>query len=317
MIPVSQPADEGLVTVLVADDSAVVRTLVRLELETAGYRVEEAADGEQALEVAARGGLSVVLLDVEMPVLDGYATITQLKADPATADLPVVFLTARSDTADVVEALRLGAHDYLRKPPETAELLARVSAAVEVTTLRQQLRRRTEELDHQTRTDHLTGLSNRRHLEEQLARLLSSARRHRYPITVLLVDVDHFKRVNDTAGHEVGDQVLREIAGRMSEVVRTEDLLGRWGGEEFLLLSPWTDLAGADVLAERLRRAVRDEPVAGGDGSSLQVSVSIGGAVVEVSGDAEQPALVLRTADDNLYAAKHAGRDRAVVTALD
>ena len=111
---------------LVADDSAVVRALVRLELEVAGYAVVEVADGEQALVAAAAGDISVVLLHVEMPVLDGFATLVALKADPATADLPVVFLTGRSNTEDVVEALRLGAHDYLRKPPEAAELLPRV-----------------------------------------------------------------------------------------------------------------------------------------------------------------------------------------------
>lgn len=308
--------DEGAAKVLVADDSAVVRALVRLELESAGYAVEEAADGEQALALAAAGDLSVVLLDVEMPVLDGFATITRLKADPATVDLPVVFLTGRSDTADVVEALRLGAHDYLGKPPQTAELLARVSAAVQVTGLRRELRRRTEELDRQTRTDHLTGLHNRRHLEEHLHGLLSSSRRHSYPVTVLLVDIDHFKRVNDTAGHEVGDQVLREVAQRMTAVVRTEDVLGRWGGEEFLLLCPWTDLTGAQVLAERLRTAVCAEPVPGGHGADLAVTVSIGGAVVAGPGDVERRELVLRTADERLYAAKAAGRDRAVVVEL-
>ena len=308
-------AEAGGTTVLVADDSAVVRAIVRVELEGAGYVVCEAADGEQALALATAGELSVVLLDVEMPVLDGLATIARLKADPATADLPVVFLTSRSDTGDVVEAMRLGAHDYLRKPLEPAELLARVSAAVEVTALRRELRRQAAELDRQTRTDHLTGLHNRRHLEENLAIALSSSRRHHYPITVLLVDVDHFKRVNDSHGHEAGDRVLREVATRMAAVVRTEDLLGRWGGEEFLLLCPWTDLVGATVLAERLRTAVCGTPVDGPTGP-LAVSVSLGGGVVEGPGGADRPEAVLRLADANLYAAKDAGRDRAVVSSV-
>ena len=305
--------------VLVADDSAVVRALVRLELETAGYAVAEAADGEQALEVAGRGGLSVVLLDVEMPVLDGFATIRRLTQDPRTAELPVVFLTGRSDTGDVVEALRLGAHDYLRKPPETAELLARVSAAVQVTALRQELRRQREELDRLTRTDHLTGLFNRRHLEEELQPLLASSRRHRFPVSLLLVDIDHFKKVNDSAGHEAGDRVLQEVSRRMAAVVRTEDVLGRWGGEEFLLLCPWTDLSGAEVLAERLRAVVGATPVpvpgSTPDGG-LTVSVSIGGATLAGPSEPSRQELALRTADANLYAAKDAGRDRCAVTTV-
>ncbi|MCW2616237.1 MAG: response regulator receiver modulated diguanylate cyclase [Frankiales bacterium] len=298
------------VTVLVADDSAVVRSLVRVELEDAGYVVVEAVDGAEALRMVAEHAPSVLLLDVEMPVLDGFATIVALKSDPATADLPVVFLTGRSDTGDVVEALRLGAHDYLRKPPETAELLARVSAAAEVTGLRRELRRRTEELDQQARTDHLTGLHNRRHLEEHLDALVTGARRHRHPFSVLLVDVDHFKRVNDTAGHDTGDRVLAGVSRRMAAVVRTEDVLGRWGGEEFLLLCPFTDLEGAVVLAERLRAAVAAEPVEG-----LAVTVSIGGSVLIRPGDDDRGAL-LRAADAHLYRAKGAGRDRCEVAVL-
>ena len=301
--------------VLVADDSAVVRALVRMELETAGYTVVEAANGEQALVAAAAGGLSVVLLDVEMPVMDGFATIVALKASPSTVDLPVVFLTGRSDTQDVVEALRLGAHDYLRKPPAATELLARVRAAVQVTALRQELRRRTDELDRLTRTDHLTGLFNRRHLEEQLPPLMSSCRRHGHAVAVLIVDVDHFKQVNDTAGHEAGDAVLQEVARRMALVVREEDVLGRWGGEEFLVLAPHTGLEGAKVLAERLRLAVCAEPVDTSAGP-VSVAASVGGASVEGPDQADQREAVVRVADANLYAAKAAGRNRSQVTPL-
>ena len=218
-------------TVLVADDSPTVRALVRMELEGAGYSVVEAEDGEQALAAARdpERPVHVVLLDVEMPVLDGFATIAALKAESATLDLPVVFLTSRRQSEDVVDALRLGAHDYLRKPPEATELLARVGAAVQVTALRAELRRRTEELDRMSRTDHLTGLFNRRHLDDALHAVLASARRHSFPLAVLLVDVDHFKSVNDGYGHDAGDRVLQSVAGALGAAVRTEDLVGRWG----------------------------------------------------------------------------------------
>ena len=299
--------------VLVADDSATVRALVRLELEAAGYDVVEAEDGSQALEAAQAGGLDAVLLDVEMPVLDGFATIAALKADPRTADLPVVFLTSRGTSEDVVGALRLGAHDYLRKPPEPAELLARVAAAVEVSGLRTELRRRTEELDRMSRTDHLTGLHNRRHLDESLQVVLASSRRHAFPVSVLLVDVDHFKAVNDVHGHEAGDAVLQAVAQALRQAVRADDVLGRWGGEEFLVLSQHTEVEGARVLADRLRAAVGRVRVAV-PGGAIAVTVSVGAATA--SGPAAGVDDVLRAADAQLYAAKAAGRDRASVTLL-
>jgi two-component system cell cycle response regulator len=299
--------------VLIADDSPTVRALVRFELESAGYTVVEAADGQEALTVARAGGVDIVLLDVEMPVLDGYGAIVELKADPTTAELPVVFLTGRVEGGDVVEALRLGAQDYLLKPPQTSELLARVSAAVQVSSLRAELRRRTDELDRASRTDHLTGLHNRRHLDEQYQQLLSSARRHGVPLTVLIVDVDHFKRVNDTYGHPAGDAVLQEVASRIAASVRTEDVVGRWGGEEFLVLAPHSDLQGAAALAERLRAGVGAVPITAAE-AVLSVTVSVGGATACGAESGGRDDDLLRTADANLYAAKTGGRDRCEVT---
>jgi len=299
--------------VLVADDSATVRALVRFELEAAGYAVLEAVDGQEAITTAAGGGVDVVLLDVEMPVLDGFGAISALKGDPATAELPVVFLTGRSEGGDVVEALRLGAQDYLCKPPQTSELLARVGAAVQVSGLRAELRRRTEELDRVSRTDHLTGLYNRRHLDEQLHQFRSSSRRHGTPLTVLIVDVDHFKRVNDTAGHPAGDAVLQQVAARLSGAVRDEDVVGRWGGEEFLVLAPQTDALGGDTLAERLRGAVGESPVELPD-LTLQITVSVGGATDGDGAPLDRDESLLQVADANLYAAKTGGRNRCVVS---
>ena len=293
---------------LLADDSATVRALARMELEGAGYDVVEAVDGQQALAAALAGPVDVVLLDIEMPVMDGYQTVQALKADPRTADVPVVFLTGRVGSDDVVRALKLGGHDYLRKPPESAELLARVSAALRVKTLQDELRRRADELDAVSRTDVLTGLFNRRHMEEQLRALGAGAKRHGYPLAVLIADVDHFKKVNDTVGHGAGDDVLRQVAQRLRTSLRTEDLLGRWGGEEFLLLLPHTGADAARVLCERLLHDVSDSPVDAG-GTALHISVSIGGAAAEAPGEHD----LLALADAQLYVAKDAGRHRARV----
>jgi diguanylate cyclase (GGDEF)-like protein len=291
--------------ILLADDSSTVRTIARMELESAGYDVLEAPDGEQALAMAIAQQPDTILLDIEMPVMDGYETVTALKADAGTADIPVVFLTGRTDAADVVRALKLGGHDYVRKPPEAAELLARVRAALRVKTLQDQLRARADELDRMTRTDHLTGLFNRRHMEENLRAMTAGATRHGFPIVVLIVDVDHFKNVNDTLGHQAGDEVLVELATRLRSVMRIEDVLGRWGGEEFLLLLPHTTATQAAFLAERLRSVVAASPVVTSAGP-LSVSISIGGAAAEEQGHHD----LLLTADRQLYDAKDAGRNR-------
>jgi diguanylate cyclase (GGDEF)-like protein len=291
--------------VLLADDSATVRALARIELEDAGYVVIEAADGREALEHAFECAPDVVLLDIEMPVMDGYETVLALKADPRTADVPVVFLTGRVGPDDVVRALKLGGHDYLRKPPEAAELLARVSAALRVKSLQDELRARADELDRVSRTDDLTGLHNRRHMEEHLRMVGAIGRRHGYPYTVLLIDIDHFKQVNDSLGHLAGDGVLQEVALRLRGSIRTEDILGRWGGEEFLVLLPHTGADAAAVLATRLRDVVSGTPFTSGD-AAMMVTISIGGAAAEAPGEHD----LLPLADQELYAAKNAGRDR-------
>ena len=291
--------------VLLADDSATVRALAKTELEGAGYEVIEAVDGQQALALAISAQPDVVLLDIEMPVMDGYQTVQALKADPRTTDIPVVFLTGRAGAQDVVRALKLGGHDYLRKPPDPAELLARVSAAVRVTTLHNKLRAHAGELEALARTDYLTGLHNRRHLEEHLESLVADAKRHGYPLAVLLIDIDHFKQVNDTLGHETGDVVLREVAARLRGSVRGQDIAGRWGGEEFLVLLPHTAAEPAALLAERLRSAVSAAPILSGD-AVVTITVSVGGSAAEGADSAE----LLSRADAELYAAKEAGRDQ-------
>jgi len=247
-------------TILVADDSMVVRAVLRRQLETDGHTVVEAVNGEEAIDACREYHPDVILLDVEMPVLDGHATLMRLKADPELKDIPVVFLTGRVDTVDVVNGLRLGAHDYLRKPFEANELMARVSAALRTKWLQDELRTRNAELDRVSRIDMLTNIYNRRHLDEHLRRVISAARRHDRTVGVLIVDIDHFKEVNDERGHLAGDVVLREVAARLQQAMRTEDALGRWGGEEFLAVLTDTPPEGIRIMAERLRQVIAAAP---------------------------------------------------------
>ena len=292
--------------VLVAEDSLVVRAVLRRQLEEHGYRVVEADDGAEALRLSREHRPDVILLDVEMPRLDGHQVLAELKADATLADTPVVFLTGRTKTEDVVDALRLGAHDYLRKPFDHAELIARVTAAARVKALHDELQRRADELDRVSRTDTLTGLYNRRHLDEHLRSMVSGAKRRKQWLAVLMVDVDHFKNVNDTLGHAAGDEVLCEVARRLTRGLRAEDVAGRWGGEEFLVLLPQTDLDGALVAAERLRSLIAGGPVRLADGT-VPVTVSVGCA----SGLGPEGEDLVQRADAALYDAKEAGRNRA------
>jgi two-component system cell cycle response regulator len=289
--------------VLVADDSRVVRSLLRRQLEEQGHDVIEAVDGFDALERCEASLPDVVLLDIEMPNLDGHEVLERLRQIPTCVDIPVVFLTARTTTEDVVEGLRLGAHDYLRKPFEPSELLARVSGAVRVKRLQDELRQRNAELDAISRMDVVTGLPNRRHLLEHLHAESAAATRRGERFGVLMIDVDHFKKVNDRYGHESGDVVLRIIGERLGAACRIEDVAGRWGGEEFVIVAPATGLEDALLLAERARVSVGDTLIPIGSGA-ITVTVSIG--VVAGADDIDE---LLRQADTALYEAKQSGRN--------
>ncbi len=299
-------------TVLIVDDSLVVRAVVRDGLEGGGYRVVEAVDGLAALEQCRQAPPDVVLLDIEMPGLDGYQVLRALKSDAQLEDIPVVFLTSRSGMNDIVKGLNGGAHDYLQKPFAGAELLARVGSAVHVKQLQDQLRQRNAELDQMSRTDVLTGLYNRRHLDEELTRKHSEARRHAEPLCILLLDIDHFKRVNDVYGHPAGDLVLSAFADRLRAQLRAEDIAGRWGGEEFLVILPRTPLAGALEVADRIRAATAASPVTAGDS---QISVTVSGGCALGPGDSVDATIHL--ADTCLYRAKDAGRNQIASAELE
>ena len=290
--------------ILVVDDDPVSRQVVVSQLEADGHEVTQAEDGVIALEMVRSSRPDVVLLDVEMPNLDGYGVLARLTSG-APGDIPVIVLTGRDSGSDATRAIELGALDYLRKPVEAVELRARVRAALRLKDVQDELRRANVELEDAVRTDMLTSLPNRRHVVEHLARTASAARRQRTLMSLLMVDVDHFKRVNDTEGHAGGDCVLHEIAARIRAMLRTEDMAGRWGGEEFLLVLPATDLDGGWRLAERIREAVSGTPIAVAEGREIVVTVSIGCA----EGHGDDIDDHLRRADRALDDAKAAGRN--------
>lgn len=299
--------------ILVADDEPVNLALIKRRLEWEEYRVETAEDGGQAVEAARRVLPDLIILDVMMPVLDGLQACRLLKEDPATRDIPVIFLSALDDTDTKVSGLALGANDYVSKPFRVEELLARVRVGIRLKRERDRLRQRAEELrrsaeaaSEMSMTDALTGLLNRYGLHRALQRELSEARRYARPLSCLLLDIDFFKAVNDTYGHAAGDAALAQAARALTESVRGSDVVCRYGGEEFLVLAPETGVEGASALAEKIRQTFSSRLF--GDGArTFPLTLSVGVAQL---GASESGNDMIARADEALYHAKQSGRDR-------
>jgi two-component system, cell cycle response regulator len=291
-------------TVLVVEASETVRAVLVRQLGDRGYRVVAATDGEAALALVAAERPDAILLDHELPGLPGAEVLDRLRADDALAAVPVIMLTHSADREVLVEGLRRGAHDHLVAPFDPAELDARVMAALRVKALHDQLVDANRRLAAQAMTDELTGLANRRHGAHALERAVALATRHGHALALARVDIDHFKDINDTYGHQAGDQVLAEVGRRLASALRGGDELARWGGDEFVIILPDTEREGALRAAERLRAAVGAAPVPVGEGAA-DVTISVGWA--HWSGDT--PDDLLARADRSLYQAKDTGRN--------
>lgn len=266
-----------------------------------GFRVHVADSAERATTLCHELRPAVAVLDPRVD--DGLAA--RLRRDP---DLFMTSVLLAGPEPLRAEHLASGVQDHVGFPLDAVQLLARVRSAAHIAALRGELARQADQLEELAYTDELTQLHNRRFLSGQLNALVAGSRRHQRALGVVLVDVDRFKTLNDEHGHEVGDLVLQDVARRMAARLREEDLLGRWGGEEFLVLLPDTEVEGARLAAEGLREAVAETPV-GARGATIAVTVSAGVAGWTTD---ETPRQVLRRADAALYAAKADGRDRVV-----
>jgi diguanylate cyclase (GGDEF)-like protein len=291
--------------VLIADDDALSRHLLATTLERLGYTLTIATDGAEALALCqAAGGPRLAILDWMMPGLDGLAVCRALRQH-SEAYVYVLLLTGRTGREDLLEAFDAEIDDFLTKPFDPDELRARLRAAERVLRLQEQLLQVHDALRHEATHDHLTGVWNRRSILERLRGEWSRARRTAAPLSVALCDLDCFKSINDTHGHAVGDVVLKESAWGMASALRDYDSIGRYGGEEFLVVLPGCDATDALTVAERVRRAVELRHAAG---DCCRASVSVGVATVRSELDTVE-ALVQR-ADEALYRAKREGRNR-------
>lgn len=273
--------------------------------------VMPAADGMQAMEMIATQEFDVLMVSLNLKNEDGLRLCSHLKSNERTRSVPIVMIAEETDMPRVAHGLEIGAHDYLLRPIEKSELLARVRTQIRRKRFQVRLRSTYEISLSMALTDSLTGLYNRRYLEVHLEKLIEQNGRSQKAMGVIMMDIDHFKSVNDTYGHNVGDEVLKVFSERLKDNLRSFDLVARLGGEEFVAILPDVSPERAYMVAERLRKAIADVPVpCSVEGGILQVTTSIGGAIINRGGHSI-PA-VLERADKCLYEAKHSGRNCTV-----
>ena len=303
------PADPG--RILVVDDNQDNIEIIATRLRFRGYEILEASDGEQALALVRDSAPDLILLDVMLPDIDGYEISRRIKGAADLPFIPIILVTARDSTQDKVAGLDAGADDYLTKPINFPELEARVRSMLRIKRLQDELEEKNRELERLSISDGLTGLFNHRHIHGLLFEEFERVARTNDCMSVAMFDLDRFKSVNDTYGHQAGDRVLVELADILRESARDIDRLGRYGGEEFMALLPETCIDDAAVFVERVRREVARRPFDVGRDEPLRMTLSAGVATYPHDRIDSVEKLV-KLADQALYAAKAGGRDRIV-----
>ncbi len=327
---------EARATVLIVDDNPKNLQVLAEIVEKIGHEVVMALNARQAIDYLAQELPDLILLDVMMPEMDGYMLCRELKATECSREIPVIFITARADSEDVVQGFAAGGIDYLTKPFRVPELRARLSTHLSLKRHQDELRENNErlqrtceelslahatisrqneklkemllQLELSSRTDVLTGIYNRRHMVEKINAEIARYRRSGHSFALISGDIDFFKSVNDKYGHDCGDLVLQAVAQVMKNLLREQDTLARWGGEEFLILLPETDVVQGTLAAERIRRQICELEV-GYRGAKVSVAMTLG-VVVFAEGDTIDT--VLKKADDALYRGKRQGRNRVI-----
>ena len=305
--------------ILFVEDSETHGSVTKNVLEQGGYAVTWVLDGMSAFRLAMTQPFDLILLDRILPDMDGSELCRWMKHNQDTRGIPIIMISARDSTNDKVQGLDSGADDYLSKPYEDVELNARVKAALRIKFLQDELRKKNDELKEMltqvetlSNADPLTGLLNRRRFDAILQPEFSKAMRYKTPLSYMMIDVDHFKAVNDTHGHAIGDEVIKDVAGIIKWSIRDVDTACRWGGEEFTVLTPMTPQDKAGLLAQRILKAVSEYSFAGAHGVKLTVSIGIA--------DSAGPGIdsvnkLIQAADIALFRAKKNGRNRIEVGA--
>jgi two-component system, cell cycle response regulator len=308
------PPEELKKRILVAEDDPVSRRLLEVFLVKWGFEVVLATTGVQALQLLERmDAPRLALLDWMMPGMEGVQVCQKLREFKDRPYVYVMLLTARTQKEDLLQGLESGADDYLTKPFDSQELRARLHVGQRILDLQDKLIAAGEELLFRATHDNLTGISNRGVIMDTMRRERSRQERGGSAFAIVMADIDHFKYVNDTYGHLAGDAVLQEVARCMTNLIRPYDAVGRYGGEEFLIVVPSSDAMGALGLAERIRKGIEATPIVA-EGAKIIITASFGVAV-STPGQLLDPQEMLRLADDALYRAKANGRNRCELAA--
>lgn len=296
--------NESKPLVLIIDDSIDVHRLLNTRLKNEDLEIVNAHGGQEGLAMAHERRPAIILLDLDMPDLDGFEVLRAIKDDIATLHIPVIVLSGLQSPQDKVTAFDLGAMDYITKPFDLAELRVRVRSAVRLHYLLQMLSQRAQ-------IDGLTGLWNRGYFDTRWGEAVANARRHKRPLSLAVFDVDHFKSVNDTHGHPAGDAVLQGLARVVQKAIRETDIPCRYGGEEFALIMPDTTPADGMVVCERIRTTLQDVVWPSHPDRSVTLSIGLVGSARSSRLEASE---WIEEADRNLYDAKSQGRNRTVMT---
>lgn len=287
--------------ILIAEDDTTSRLVLLATLRKLGHTVTAVNDGRQALAAWLTGDFDLLISDLVMPEMDGLELCRRIRAEPRQKYTYVILLTAMSGKGNYLDGMEAGADDFMLKPVDPELLVARLQVASRIMDLHESLRT-------QAMYDSLTGLWNRNTILERLQQELNRAERENSSLGLIMADLDHFKQINDKHGHLVGDMVLREAARRLQSSLRSYDRIGRYGGEEFLVIVPGCSLEQAHVVAEKMRVSIEEQPFDIGEGQ-LQVTLSLGvGRQRTAFGDSS--AALISSADAALYRAKHGGRNR-------
>jgi len=290
--------------ILIVDDTVKNLQVLGTILKAENYKIAVATNGNQAISIANDTNPDLILLDVMMPELDGFQTCKKLKSIPGTSEIPVIFLTAKVETEDIIEGFKAGAVDYITKPFNSYELKARVKTHVELKISKDLLEQKNAILKKLSITDGLTGLFNHRYTMDALSRLIEENNRYKQPLSISMLDIDDFKKANDEYGHIFGDEVLVKISNSIESCLRKTDMVGRYGGEEFLVLFAHINLKGAVESVERIIKSVENLKW---EKKNFKITISAG--VCEKKD--EDTTTLIKKADDLLYAAKKKGKNRA------
>lgn len=290
--------------ILIVDDSVLIVRILSDILIREGYCVEYATRGSEVLSVAHRFKPDILLLDIVMPDIDGFTVCKQLQNDFECKDIPVIMVTAKKDSEDIKRALELGAFDYIRKPLDEIEVVARVQSAL-------RYKEKQEKLEEMAMKDSLTGVYNHALLIELLEKEYSKAIRKGTSLAYVMIDIDHFKKINDTYGHASGDIVLVELCKLLKETIRESDVIGRYGGEEFGIIFPEINYEDILTLGERLRVAVEKHPFDIGN-EEINITISMGIRFKALDENITPSEMIIR-ADENLYKAKNSGRNKFII----